>query len=122
MATQDLTAIGWQEFKVSTANATSTVCGSLMLKDDTCCVVEAFVIGRDQAGVERVASIRRALVYRQGAGGAVIEDNGSPFLSRTDLGMNIQFTVQGNDLRVEVVGKVGTNINWKTIIKSAEVS
>jgi len=106
---------------VTTTDATPTVAKSIALDDNTAYLVKSFVVGRGTAGAERAAAIIYGFAYRQSAGSAVLADAGTPFLSETDAGMDIVFSVSGNNLQVEVTGKAATTINWRASLQFTKV-
>ena len=99
--------------RVETTAATPAQVVTATQPDDTAMIAEATIIGRDEAGTHRCAYKRRALVHRDGGGGATIEGAVQDALTiETDAGLDATIDVNANDVRITVTGLAGTDIDW----------
>jgi hypothetical protein len=108
---------------IQTTDATQTTLWSKALADTTLYWVEVSVIGRDTAGTERAMYGKKVLVYREG-GGATIQGTVQDVHAdvETSAGIDVTFTVSGNNVRVSVTGLAATTFNWVATIKYQAVS
>lgn len=108
---------------VTTTNATQTTIASLTLNDNTVYRVNAWVVARGTAGVERALYGVTALVYRQAASVATIQGSVQTLHAavETTAGLDATITVSSNDVRVSVTGLAATTINWKVKVEFHEV-
>lgn len=109
---------------VQTANATPAQVWTKTLTDNMLYWVDVTVIGRDAAGTERAMYNKRALVYRQGGGGATIQGSVQNVVAdvETTGSMDGTITVSGDDVRVTVTGVAATTINWVATVRLQAVA
>jgi hypothetical protein len=72
--------------------------------------------GSDQAGYGR-----DAVFYRRG-GGATQQGTTDTYFTRESSNYEVSFATSGNDVLIQVTGRVGHTINWKTCYSTVEVS
>jgi len=76
-------------------------------------LVEARVVCRDAAAVERAVFLLEVEVYREGGAAALGPAGVSTlFLDRTDVGIAATIVLTGNDLDVQVTGLAGVTLTW----------
>ena len=102
------------EDKVSTTDATETTLATVPVEADSVIILTAFVKGRRTNGADRGGFIRRAVVFRSGAGAATLEGSvNSPFTRFSDSNWDVTIDVDGgNNARIRVTGVAAQNIDW----------
>jgi len=98
---------------IQTTDAAPITLSALTLEENTAYHVEAVVVA-EKADHSQRASYRLSVTAYRTDGDAVLR--GSVTLlhaQKSDPDWDADFTVSGNDLRVTVMGKVDTTVNWK---------
>jgi hypothetical protein len=97
---------------LQTLNDTPTVAASITLTDNALYVIEAVISAK--AGTVEAAYAVLGKYSRTGGGGATllgtVEDVMTPYES--EAGLNGTLIINGNNVEVQVTGKVATSINW----------
>lgn len=106
---------------VRTTDATQTTAWSLTLANNTLYWFEAFIVGRDEGGVDRAFFQRLVRVHRQGGGGATLGTVQTPVTDQ-NTAFAATFTVSSNDIRVSVTGLAGMNVSWTVTVLYQGVS
>ncbi len=99
---------------IQTTDATVTAIGTVAITDETTNIVHVDIIGIQDDGTDRATYERTQSVYRTGAGAATLvgtyTDNHT---AESDVSWGSPTaTVSGNNLLINVTGKVATTINW----------
>jgi len=111
------------ENTITTIDASAQTIATIAIPDDTVMVIEAHILGRRTDSPGRAGYVRRATVYREAAGVAVIEGAVDTAYSReSDSAWNVTIDVNGNDARIRVQGAVGSTVNFKSIHTTRAVS
>jgi hypothetical protein len=96
-----------------TTDATLTTIAAIAVPDDTVILVEASVVGRQTNAAARAGYIRRALFYREAAGGVVQQGTINTEFTRESATLwNATFSISVNDVLIQVQGAAGDNVNW----------
>ena len=106
----------WDQKTQQTTDATPTNITVLTLLDDTAYNAEIIVVARrSDGGAESRASWRlEACAFRAAAGSATIQGpQKQHFKTSATAGLDVNFNVTGNDLRVDVTGLAAETYEWK---------
>ena len=111
-----------QTAAVQTTNATATTVYTLALANTTYSL-RSICVARDEAGVEHATIGRVACFYRE-AGGAVQQGSTNPWFNdiHSNPGMDLVYTISGNNVLVQVDGIASTTIDWVVTIEYQAVS
>jgi hypothetical protein len=108
---------------LQTTDATLTTIATIPLADDTVALLEAFVVGRQTNAAARAGYIRRALFYREAAGGVAQQGTINTEFTRESATLwNATFAPSGNNILIQVQGTAGDNVNWECRYKLQERS
>ncbi len=99
---------------IQTTDATLTTIATVAITDETTNIIHVDIIGITDDGSDRATYERTQSVYRTAAGVATLvggyTDNHT---AESDVSWGSpSISVSGNDMLIEVTGKVGTTINW----------
>jgi len=104
------------EANVSTTNDTQTTIATVPIPDDTAVFLIANVVGRRTNGADRACYIRRLLVYRESGGAPAFQGTINTEFTRESATLwNATFVVSGNNILIQVKGRVGDDVNWNCL-------
>lgn len=119
----DTTAFqGIETNTVTTNDATVTTLATIAIPDDTVVFIAVEVIGRRTNAADRAGYLRNAVVFREAAGGATLQGAVDTALTReSDANWDATIDVNGNNARIRVTGRVGHDVNWKSVHHTCQV-
>lgn len=99
-------------------NAYHTV-DTVAIPDDTVVMLEMTAVGRRTDSPDRAGYVRRAVIYREGGGNAVIQGTlDSPLTRESDTVWNARIVVSGTSALIQVRGETGETVKWKACWKA----
>ncbi len=113
------------ENSVTTTDATLTTIATIAIPDDTVVLIEVEVVARRTDAAGRAVYIRRAVIFREAAGGATIQNTVDTTFTRESSGnapWNATIAVSGNNALIQVTGQAGKTVNWKALNRMRKVS
>jgi len=86
---------------------------SIPILDDSAVLIEVRSVGRRTDSPDRAAYLRKALVYREAGGAAVLQGTvDTPLTRESNTVWNTRIVVSGNNAEIQVRGAVGSTVNW----------
>ncbi len=117
----DLGSVGFDDHKtvntVQTTDNVATTIATIPLADNTVVEIAVNVVGRRTDAGARIGGMVRATVYREAAGGVVVEGV-SKDLDKSVAQYDVNIIGSGNDALVQVTGNTGHTVNWRTVLSS----
>jgi hypothetical protein len=107
---------------VDTTDATLTTLFAIPVTALTNNLVTVKIQARRDTGLDRAAFERKAMYYREGAGAVLSTKVHTIFTDKTDSAYDVTLSVSGNNLLIQVKGKVGHNLSWTGVIEYQGVS
>ena len=105
----------WVANTVTTNDATVTTIATIAVPDDTVMLIMAHIVGRRTDAADRAGYARRAVVYREAAGGATLQGTVDTVFTRESEALwDADISVSGNNCIITVKGRAGRTINWKS--------
>jgi len=104
------------EAEVQTVDATTTTIATIALADNTVYLIRAEIIGRrsDGGGQGRGVYVLEGAFYRAAAGSATQQGNTQQqFKSESNVALDADFAVSGNNLLIQVKGLAAQTFDWK---------
>jgi hypothetical protein len=105
--------------RVQTTDATPTAINTSILLDNYLYLFEAFVVARDEAGVERATYKIIFQAHRQSAGVAVLGTVTTLYSEETNAAMDCTAVVSGNNVIIQGTGLAGVTIAWLATVKAS---
>lgn len=121
----DATLVAEVENTATTTDATLTTIATIAIPDDTVVLLEVRVVGRRTDAAGQATYIRRAVVFREAAGSAVILGQVNTPLTRESSGnapWKATIAVSGNNALVQVTGQAAKTVNWKSLHRTRQVA
>lgn len=114
----DLASVGFDDHKtintVSTTDGTQTTIETIAIPDDTVVEIIAEIVGRRTDSADRIGGRIRATVFREAAGGVVVEGVSKDFAA-SDGQYDLDVVGSGNDALVQVSGRAAHTLNWRSV-------
>lgn len=125
VAHADLTGVGFDDHKTitttSTTDGVAKTIETIAVADDTVVEIVADIVGRRTDSADRIGGHIRATVFREAAGGVVVEGTSKDFAaSQAQYGLDI--VGSGNNALIQVSGRTAHSLNWRSVSKVNSVS
>lgn len=110
-----------KQYELQTTDATASDLAVIPLLDNKVYNVKAYVVARrsDAAGSRAVINLEVA-AYREAGGAATIDGSQKQHFKKATGGLDADFVVAGNDLKLQVKGKALETYEWKAYIEYLE--